>query len=235
MAHVRRLGIALATFGLLQGCSSDLGPRTETPSRVPGVSTSYQVSAVAERGEYLDAVLERPGSILRFFFPASEVCRVVVRVESQVAYKTVSVLGTVENEAGVCQSVGIGSLRTWRERRPRQSKKVLPRGSARYRMVYQDDGLTLLRGRFPYANQIGWVGGWDSLAAVPRNDACDRMAERKDATLEYRHAGPDPYRLGTGDNLCVILAFIKPLARAADEVAPARGSTSGTEPMRNRR
>lgn len=207
----RRPALVLVCIGSLLACAGDLSPRPEAPSRIPGVNTSYQVTGLAERGEYLDAVFERPGSILRFFFPANDVCRQVVSLEAEVTYKTVSVLGTVENEHGTCQSVGIGSLRTWRDRRPRQSRQVLPRGSAVYREVYQDDELTLLRGRFPYANQIGWVGGQDTLAAVPRTDGCDRIVARGNTTLTYRHSGPDPYRLGSD---CVILGFLKPLPQA---------------------
>lgn len=212
-ARIAALALALA---LAFGCGSDLGPRFEEPSRLPGVETEYRVSAVVERGPYLDALLARPGSDpLRFFFPADDGCRAVVRVESHVAYSAETIPGIVRNANGECGSVGLGSLRVWRDRRGRQSRRVLPTGNASYRVVYQDHDLTLVRGRFPYANQIGWAGGWDTLASLPRGAACDALAVRGNATIEFRVAGPEPYRLISGPEPCPIDAFLKPLPGVA--------------------
>jgi hypothetical protein len=216
MTRAVRIGLAVA---LVLGCGSS-GPRFEQPARFPGSSTTYQVTFVAARGPYLDAVIERPDSSLRFFFPASDACRRVVRVEAVVDYAATSTLGTVKNAHGACVSVGIGSLRAWRDRRPRQSKQVLPRGNAEFRSVYEDSEITLVRGRFPYANQIGWAGGWDTLAALPRNEACDALVARGSASIEFRVAGPDPYRLVTGKGGCTIEAFLKPLPGVAAGADP---------------
>jgi len=208
MAHVLRIGLVVAW---VLGCGGQ-GPRLEQPSGLPGVSTAYQVTLVVPRGPYLDAMLEREGSSLRLFFPASDACRRVVRVEAMVEYVATSVPGTVKNTQEECDAVGIGSLRFWRDRRPRQSKQVIPRGNAEFRRVYQDSELTLVRGRFPYANQIGWAGGWDTIAALPRNAACDALVARGSASLEFRHAGPEAYRLVTGEGRCTIEAFLRPLS-----------------------
>lgn len=205
-------GIAL---GLALGCGGPAGPRAELPARLPGSSTSYRVEASVERGDYLDVLLARPGQTLRFFFPADAACRAVLRPEAEVAYRSVSLLGRVSSADGECDSVGIGSLRVWRDRRPRQSRDVLPSGNAVYRRVYRDADLTLVRGRFPTANQIGWAGGWDSLAALPRSPACDALADRGNASVEFRVAGPEPYRLTSGGEPCPIDAFLKPLAEAS--------------------
>jgi hypothetical protein len=215
MTRAVRIGLAVA---LMLGCGGK-GPALEQPSRFPGASTTYQVTSVFARGPYLDAVIEREGSNLRLFFPASDACRRVVRVEAVVEYKATSVPGKVKNAQEECDSVGIGSLRFWRDRRPRQSKQVIPRGRAEFRRVYQDSELTLVRGRFPYANQVGWAGGWDTLAALPRNAACDALVARGSASLEFRHAGPEPYRLVTGEGRCTIEAFLRPLP----------GDTAGTD------
>lgn len=207
VARAVRIGMAIAW---VLGCSGQ-GPRLEQPSGLPGVSTTYQVVNVVARGPYLDAVLEREGSSLRLFFPASDACRRVVRVEAVVEYTATSVPGTVRNAQEECEGVGIGSLQFWRDRRPRQSKQVLPRGNAEFHSVYQDSELTLVRGRFPYANQVGWAGGWDTLAALPRNAACDALVARGRASLEFRVAGPEPYRLVTGEGSCPIEGFLRPL------------------------
>jgi hypothetical protein len=207
MTHAVRIGLAVA---LVLGCGGQ-GPRLEEPSTFPGSSTTYQVTFVTPRGPYLDAVIERQGSSLRLFFPANDTCRRVVRVEAVVEYVATSVPGTVRNTQEECDAVGIGSLRFWRDRRPRQSRQVIPRGNAEFRSVYQDSELTLVRGRFPYANQVGWAGGWDTLAALPRNAACDALVARGSASIEFRHAGPEPYRLVTGEGRCTIEAFLRPL------------------------
>jgi hypothetical protein len=220
MTRAVRIGLAAA---LVLGCGGQ-GPSLEQPSRFPGGSTTYQVTFVVARGPYLDAVIERQGSSLRLFFPANDACRRVVRVEAMVEYKATSVPGTVKNAQEECESVGIGSLRVWRDRRPRQSKQVIPRGNAEFRNVYQDSEITLVRGRFPYANQIGWAGGWDTLAALPRNAARDALVARGSASIEFRHAGPEPYRLVTGEGRCTIEGFLRPLPGAA------AGTDSESEP-----
>jgi len=202
-----RIGLAVA---LVLGCGGQ-GPRMEEPSGLPGVSTAYQVTLVAPRGSYLDAMLERESSSLRLFFPASDVCRRVIRIEALVEYRATSVPGTVRNTQEECEAVGIGSLRFWRDRRPRQSRQVIPRGNAEFRRVYQDSELTLVRGRFPYANQVGWAGGWDTIAALPRNAACDALVARGSASIEFRHAGPEAFRLVTGEGRCTIEGFLRPL------------------------
>ena len=201
------IGLVVA---LVLGCGGQ-GPRLEEPSGLPGVSTAYQVTLVVPRGPYLDAVLERESSHLRLFFPADDVCRRVVRVEAMLEYTATSVPGTVKNAQEDCDAVGIGSLRFWRDRRPRQSRQVIPRGNAEFRKVYQDSELTFVRGRFPYANQVGWAGGWDTLAALPRNAACDGLVARGSASIEFRHAGPEAFRLVTGQGRCTIEGFLRPL------------------------
>ena len=206
-----RIGLAVA---LVLGCGGQ-GPRMEEPSGLPGVSTAYQVTLVAPRGSYLDAMLERESSSLRLFFPASDVCRRVIRIEALVEYRATSVPGTVRNTQEECEAVGIGSLRFWRDRRPRQSRQVIPRGNAEFRRVYQDSELTLVRGRFPYANQVGWAGGWDTIAALPRNAACDALVARGSASIEFRHAGPEAFRLVTGEGRCTIEGFLRPLSHDA--------------------
>jgi hypothetical protein len=216
----RALAIGLA-FSMLLGCGNQ-GPRLREPSGIPGTSTEFQVTFVAPRGPYLDAVLERERTSLRLFFPADDVCRRVVRVEAVLDYVATSVPGTVKTAQEECEAVGIGDLRFWRDRRPRQSREVIPRGRAEFTEFYRDSELTLVRGRFPYANQVGWAGGWDTLAALPRNEACDALVARGTASLEFRHAGPDPFRLVTSQGRCTIEGFLRPLP----------GDTTGTESER---
>ena len=113
------LRIVLATL-VLSGCAAG----------IPGSAREHQVIFAVERGAYLDAVLERPDSTLRFFFPADETCREVLRKEAWVEYVNLGALGEVRRADLTCTPVGIASLGAWRARRGRRLEGPLPRSTA---------------------------------------------------------------------------------------------------------
>ena len=70
----------------------------------------------------------------------------------------------------------------------------------------------LLRGRFPLASRIGIPAGYDLVALVPNDAPCRAAAERGETSIEYRSAGPEPFRLLAGDDACVVTGFAIPPA-----------------------
>jgi hypothetical protein len=185
------------------------------------------VTDVIERGDYLDVALvgggggeyaggrvARRGLALRFFFPREPTCQGVLVPETDVEYVEGGPLGRVRSANGECEPVGIASLKAWRDRRPRppQDRLRIPRSQAVFKPLYRDEQLVLVRGRFPLANRIGWVGGDDTIAAIPRRPECENVLERGVASLEYRVVGEDPLRLIEDKGYCPIIGLIYPPA-----------------------
>ena len=196
------LRIALATL-VLSGCAAGL----------PGEARDRRVVFVAQRGDYLDAVLEHRDASLRFFFPDDETCREVLRRDAWVEYVNLGPLGEVRREDLVCTPVGIASLEAWRSRRGRREEGPLPRSPVNFRVVYEDEDYVLARGRFPLASRIGWSGGEDTLALIPRNAACAPVIARGRGSMEFRVAGRDPFILVSREGRCAIQGFVRPLGR----------------------
>jgi hypothetical protein len=184
------------------------------------------VTDVVARGDYLDAKLMgagvdhlggrlvRPGMALRFFFPREPTCQAVLLPGAEEEYVKAGKLGRVRSESGVCDPVGVASLRAWRDRRPRgrQDRIRVPRSQAVFKPIYRDEEIVLVRGRFPLASRIGWVGEHDTIAAIPRRPECEKVLERGAASLEYRVAGQDPFRLIEDKGYCPVVGFIQPVA-----------------------
>jgi hypothetical protein len=188
--------------GALSGCAN-----------IPGTSTSWAVVSVVGRGPYLDVNVSRGDSTQRFFTPASEPCRSLLRAEAAVDYVSLGPLGEFQSGGVKCDPIGIGSLATWRDKRPRPQVGPLPSRQASYKLDYQDQDLVMLRGRFPLLGLIAWPGMGDTLVLLPRTEPCQALLQRDVATIEYRVAGPDPYVLYDGDQRCAILGLIQPIGQ----------------------
>jgi hypothetical protein len=118
-------------------------------ANLPGSSTSSTVETVVERGPYLDVNVSRGGSTQRFFTPASEPCRSLLRAEAVVDHVSLGPLGQLQSSGVTCDPIGIGSLAAWSDQRPRLEMGPLPAPQASDRLEYQDENLAMLRGRFP--------------------------------------------------------------------------------------
>ena len=180
-------------------------------ANLPGMSTASTVESVVERGPYLDVNLSRGGSTQRFFAPASEPCRSLLRAEAAIDYVSLGPLGQFQAGGVECDPIGIGSLAAWRDRRPRPEVGPLPARQADYRLEYQDQDLAMLRGRFPLLGLIGWPGMGDTLVLLPQTPPCQALLQKGVATIEYRVAGPHPYVLLAGDERCPLLGLILPV------------------------
>ena len=196
----RWLAAAVLALPACAGCST-----------LPGRTTAWVIDAVVERGDFLDASVSRGGETLRFFAPASQACRSVLRVEALVEYVSLGPLGQFQSGAEICDPVGIGSLRAWRDRKPRPTIKPLPARPATYRLVYEDAELAMVRGRIPLTGLLGFAGMGDTLLVLPQTDACRPLIPRGIAKIEYRVAGPDPLVLLGENERCAVLGLIQPL------------------------
>ena len=74
---------------------------------VPGVAVGAEIELHAERYRYLDATVSTGGKRYRFFFPRSDACRALLEDPGS-RFRLAGVLGTVQNDAGSCNAVGIG-------------------------------------------------------------------------------------------------------------------------------
>ena len=180
-------------------------------ANLPGMPTSSTVQSVVERGPFLDVQISQGGSTRRYFTPATEPCRGLLKPEAAIEYVALGPLGQLQSGEVVCVPAGIGSLAAWRDQRPRPMVGPLPARQADYRLEYQDQDLAMLRGRFPLLGLIAWPGLGDTLVVIPQTPACQPLLQQGTATIEYRVAGPDPYVLLQGDQRCPVQGLIQPI------------------------
>ena len=83
-----------------------------------------------------------------------------------------------------CESAA--SLAQWRDRLGRVEGKAFPRGFARFEVIYRDEDVILLRGRFPLLNRIRMPNGFDAVAMVPNTAECAGPAEEGQASIVPR-------------------------------------------------
>jgi hypothetical protein len=193
--------ILLAALGVIAsaGCNT-----------IPGMSTPWVVKSVAPLGPYLETEIANGKETLRFYTPAEAPCTGILRHEQVVEYVSLGPLGQFQSGDEKCDPVGLGSLREWRDRRPRPEVPPLPSRQATYKVEYQDQNVAILRGLFPLTSLIGFPGLGDVLVVIPRNEVCASLLTRETATIEYRVAGPDPLVLYSEKARCPIVGLIQP-------------------------
>ncbi len=181
---------------------------------MPGLRTEATVTDVVLRDVYLDVLLESPFWSLRYFFPASEICRRILAPQASVTYVSLGPWGEIQDvQKERCVPAGIGSLQTWRNRKPRpRSRSPIPRRQASFRIVHLDEAYAFARGFFPLASAIGWTGGNDTIGVIPNTEACRPLIEGGTASMEFRPVGPEPFRLVSAAGTCPLAGFIQPLS-----------------------
>lgn len=191
---------------LVAGCDPK---RTVWQAGIPGVGTDFEVSEVHARGRVLDARLTGPTE-LETFVRANDACRAVFRPGQSIAYHEQPPGGRFSADDVECPAVGIGSLRTWRDRASHGISEggPVPRAQASFEVVYRDEDVVFLRGRFPLAVRIGWTGADDTVAVVAADAACAKAVDDGVASMEFRAQGPRALSLISGDGLCPITGLV---------------------------
>lgn len=211
----RRLALLLPALLLPQlplgGCNTS---KTAMQLGIPGTGVDMTVARVKPRGGYLDVELHGDGFIMRTWLPASELCQRIVAGEATVRYSSSSPYGTFIRGDDSCDAIGIASLREWRNRRPRQTSRVIPSGRASYQMVYHDEDVTFLRGTIPLVGLLGFAGMGDTIAVVPNSAECQGPIGRDTSTVEYFHGGKNVLTFSSSEGRCNIEGLIRPLAGA---------------------
>lgn len=184
---------------------------------LPGLSTTLVVREVQPAAGYLEAQLAGQGWTLDTFTPADEVCASMLKPGADVDYVSNGPYGTLRSGDAICQAIGLGSLREWRDRRPSQTTVVMiPRAQADYRVVFSDEKQVFLRGRFPLGSLLGFTGLDDAIAVVPNAAVCQRPIQSGVASMQYYQTGPQPLVLLSGDGECPILGLIQPQPQGGD-------------------
>jgi hypothetical protein len=178
----------------------------------PFGSRDVSVVQVEVVGPYLLVSLHGRRIHLSFFAPATPVCGRVLAPEARLTYTKHGVFGRFSREGEMCDPVGTASLASWRDRQPRARGRPAPRGTARYKVIYADEKVVLLRGEFPLANRIGITGGFDLVAMLPNSEDCRAPIERGEASIEFRDTGREPFRLVGRNAHCPVLGFANPVA-----------------------
>ena len=177
----------------------------------PVGTTDALVLGVSTHGAYLLVSLAGPLTDLRFFAPATEACIQLLAPDARVNYGKSGQFGRFRRDEQSCDPIGIASLAAWRDTQPRRRGPPVPRATAYYHVVQQDPELIFLRGRFPLASRVYISGGYDLVAVLPNTEPCVAAAAQSEASLEFRAAGPEAFRLLAADQACDVLGFALPL------------------------
>ena len=86
----------------------------------------------------------------------------------------------------------------------------MARAQADYRKIYEDSQVAFLRGRFPLASKVGWVGLDDLIAVVPKIPNCEAPLSRNTSSMEYYPAGRYVLTLVSYRGQCPIQGLITP-------------------------
>jgi hypothetical protein len=203
---------ALLLASALYGCTQARDVASSAAySLNPFGATDLSVNAVSVQGPYLLADVSGRKEQLRLMAPITPACTSVLQPEGRVRYRKSGVFGRVERDGETCDPVGIASLEQWRNRQPRRrSAQMVPRATARFSPLAETETHLLVRGRFPLASRVNIPAGFDLVALLPASDVCRAVVARGQASIEFRPAGRDPFRLLSGSDACVIEGFAMP-------------------------
>jgi hypothetical protein len=203
---------AIALLALAACQSAKLAAGDAAYQLNPLGETDLSVRSVEVHGSYLVADLAGRREEMQFIAPANDVCGALLRPETRLVYAKSGVFGRVTAGDRACDLIGVASLAAWRDRQARPRAGMVPSGTALYSELFRDDRVLLLRGRFPTVGRVGIPAGYDLVAFVPNDATCREAAARGRSSIEFRIAGPDPFRLMVGDTPCVPIGFAIPTA-----------------------
>ena len=207
------IGLAAALAFGATGCETvEHGGKKVLYGVNPVGSADATVLAVSRHGPYLLASFSGPLEDLRMIAPATESCLQLLVPNAPVNYAKSGVFGRLSHADVSCDPVGDASLAAWRDRQPRRrSRGPVPRATARYELIQQDQDFLFLRGRFPLASRAFIATGYDLVAMLPNTESCVSAAARGDTSMEFRPSGPDAFTLLSGDQPCPIAGFALPV------------------------
>ncbi len=209
-ARARFLSQLISLLGVAVVASSCTLDSAIAAAGAPGTTVDAKVGPAAVRGSYLDASVQAGGFQYRFFFPNEPVCQAVLAQPDGLRFVWLGALGRIANGEQRCDAIGVLSLEAWRDRQPRRSGQPMPRASAHYRVVYRDDDLVQMHGRFPLAGLLGFTGTQSLVVVLANEGVCRRFVDRGTASMEYRATGPNPLTLITKDERCPVLGLAQP-------------------------
>ncbi len=176
-------------------------------------ATDLTVARVVPRWVYLESTLVGHGLSLTVYTPASEACVHVMQPEEPVDYVERGVGGRFLRDDVQCDTVGIGPPLVHRTRGGRGGSlrtQPIPREQSTFQVVFEDEEVMLLRGRFVLASRIGWRGGHDSVAVVPNESRCRLAVDGGVASMEFRPAGRNTLSLVSREGPCRIIGLVIP-------------------------
>lgn len=203
-----RRALAVGFSLLLSACAT----ATETLSGlgIPTRAGSAQVLETIQRGGYLVSTLEGERFTLSFTFPSTPECVRVLQVPGLVGYTRVGRVGDIERGATVCSANGIASLEAWRDRSAR-FEVMSSDGTSTYQPFFVDPAVIMVRGSFPQLSRIGWSPTRDTVVMLPRNAACDTVANATEAQLKFYPSGFPAFTLSVDDSHCAVIGVADPL------------------------
>ena len=203
--------LALAASVVLSACSPEKA-LWQSGVQLPGVDKTMRVERLVTRGDYLDAILAGGDFVIGVYLPNNDACSTIFHEGVEVNYLEGAPGGMYKQDDWVCHSAGIGTLIEWRKRRPRprNTGSIVERGRANYKVVYQDDEVTFLRGRFPLTGLLGFVGFDDTIAVVLNTPECEAPIGRTTSTMEYYPTGKKVFTLVSTQGQCLITGLITP-------------------------
>jgi hypothetical protein len=175
-------------------------------------SGRWTLRDVSDHGPYRAASLEG-SERLRFYFPLDG-CGAELRPGGSVSYVDSGVFGRVDGQDLRCEAVGVGALASWvrRKGRPVQGN-ALPRETARFELVHEDESVLLVRGQFPLAPLVFVPGGNDLVAFLPNNAACRSYVGQGAGELQYSRSSAEVLWFGSGEARCPVLGLALPQTR----------------------
>lgn len=207
-------GAALLVAFALQGCASARDAASSAAYTLnPFGATDLSVQSTSVQGPFLLTEVSGRKEQLRLLAPITPACTAVLQPEARVRYRKSGVFGRLTRDDETCDPVGVASLQEWRDRQPRRrSAQLVPRATARFSPLAETPTHLLVRGRFPRAARVNIPAGFDLVALLPANDVCRGVVARGQASLEFRPAGRDPFRLLSGSDTCIVEGFATPPA-----------------------
>ncbi|MGH7343195.1 MAG: hypothetical protein ACREKH_22130, partial [Candidatus Rokuibacteriota bacterium] len=108
----------------------------------PFGSTEVVVVGREQHGPYLFVEVQGRQLQHRFVTSASDACARVLAPEAALRYAKHGSFGLFTRGEETCDALGTLSLEAWRSRQPRDQRRrdsVVPRATARFRVVYRDE------------------------------------------------------------------------------------------------